>query len=172
MISQDIFKYSSSNSYYNSGYDSDNSIYSSNSSNSFNSSNSSNSSNYTITSDPINYYRKDVLKQNYIQSLSRRKQQTQKHLELHRNKVKYNRNKNNLDAIDFDTDTNSNVVVCKEVGWNSGFDKNTPLIEYLINKRINFCELGSSSHIAAFVPVANNDWYCFIRGWKGKDRYG
>ena len=157
MIGQDIFKYSSSNS--NTDYDSDNSSYSSN---------SSNSSNYIITTVPINYYRKDILKQNYIKTLSRRKQQTQKHLELHRNKVKYNRNKNNFDTSDSD----SSVIICKEVGYNSGFDKNTPLIDYLINKRINFCELGSSSHIAAFVPVTNNDWYCFIRGWKGKDRHG
>lgn len=161
MIGQDIFKYSSSDS--NSGYDSDNSNYTSNSSNS---SNTSNSSNYTITSDPINYYRKDVLKQNYNQTLSRRKLQTQKHLELHRNKVKYN--KNNFDSTDSDT----NNIVCKEVGWNSGLNKNTPLIDYLINKRINFCELGASSHIAAFFPVSNNDRHYFKRDWKGKDRYG
>lgn len=159
MINTGIFKYSISNS----GYDSDNSSYSSNSSNMSETSKSSNSSNYTITSDPINYYRKDVLKQNYVKPLSRRKLQTQKNLELCRNKVKYNRNKNNSD---------SNIVICKEVGYNSGLDKNNPLIDYLINKRMNFCDLGSYSHIAAFVSVANNDRYCFLRGWKGKDRYG
>lgn len=143
MIAQDIFKYSSSNS------------------------NSSNSSNYTITTVPINYYRKDVLKQHYKQTLSRRKHQTQKHLEFHRNRVKYNKNKNIFDP----TDSDSNIVVCKEVGRNSGLNKNTPLIDYLINKRINFCELGTSSHIAALFPVSNNERHCFIRDWKGKDRY-
>lgn len=166
MFSQSIFKYYNSNTdtNSNSGYDSDNS------SNLSNSSNSSNSSNYTITSDPINYYRKDVLKQNYIQSLSRRKQQTQKQLKLHRNKVKYNGNKNNLDNTD--TVSVTSIIVCREIGYNSGLDKNTPLINYLINRRINFCELGSSSHIAAFIPVVNNSRYCFIRDWKGKDCYG
>lgn len=171
MFSQANFKYLDSDTNSNSGYDSDNS---SNSSNSSKSSNSYNSSNYSITSDPINYYRKDVLKQNYIQSLSRRKQQTQKQLELHRNKVKYNENKNNLDNTDTVSDTVSvsSIIVCREIGYNSGLDKNTPLINYLINRRINFCELGSSSHIAAFIPVVNNSRYCFIRDWKGKDCYG
>lgn len=163
MFSQAIFKYSDSDTNSNSEYDSDNSS---------NTSNSSNSSKYTITSDPINYYRKDVLKQNYIQSLSRRKQQTQKHLELHRNKVKYNRNRNNLDDTETDTDSDTSIIICREIGYNSGLDKNTPLISYLINRRINFCELGASSHIAAFVPVVNNSRYCFLRDWKGKDRYG
>ena len=156
MFSKSIFKGLNSDS--NSGYDSDNS------------SNTSNSSNYTITSEPINYYRKDVLNQNYIQSLSRRKQQTQKQLELHRNKVKYNENKNNLD--DTDNDFVSSIIVCREIGYNSGLDKNTPLINYLINRRINFCELGSYSHIAAFIHVVNNFRYCFIRYWKGKNCYG
>jgi len=170
MFSQAIFKYSdfdsnsNSNSNFNfnfnfnsnSGYDSDNS------------SNSSNSSNYTITSDPNNHYRKDVLKLNYIQSLSRREQQTQIYLELRRNKVKYNKNRNNLD----ESDSNSNIIICREIGYDSGFNKNTPLINYLINKRIKFCELGASSHIAAFFPDTNNYRYCFIRDWKGKGHYG
>lgn len=167
MINTDIFKYSSSNS----GYESDNSSYSSDSSNSFKSSNSSNSnsnssnsSNYTITSDPINHYRKDVLKQNYVKSLSRRKQQTQTNLELKRNKVDYNRNESGCES-----GCESKSV---DIGLNSGLDKNNPLIDHLINKRMSFCDLGSYSHIAAFVPVANNDRYCFLRGWKGKDRYG
>jgi hypothetical protein len=57
-------------------------------------------------------------------------------------------------------------------GYNSKLDKNTPFIEYLINKRINFCVLGTSSHIAAFVPVTNNSRYCFIRKWKREDDNG
>ena len=57
-------------------------------------------------------------------------------------------------------------------GSDSNFDKNTPLIDYLINKRINFCVLGPSSHIAAFIPVTNNSRYCFIRKWKGENDYG
>lgn len=34
----------------------------------------------------------------------------------------------------------------------SEFNKNSPFINMLINKRIHFCELGPSCHIAAFVP--------------------
>ena len=152
MINQDIF---------NLDYNTDDDT------NSSNSSKSSNSSNYTITSDPINYYRKDVLKQMTIQSkskpLSPRQQQTQTQLKLYRNKINYYRDENNSDE---------NPILCREIGYISGFDKNTPLINYLINKRINFCEMGASSHIAAFVPVLNNYRCCFLRKGKWKSCYG
>ena len=55
---------------------------------------------------------------------------------------------------------------------NSNFNKNTPLIDYLINKRINYCVLGSSSHIAAFIPVEKKSKYCFLRKWKYQYNYG
>ena len=56
-------------------------------------------------------------------------------------------------------------------GCDSNFDKNTPLIDYLINKRINFCQLSSYSHIAAFIPVSNNSKDCFLRKWKWQNNY-
>jgi len=39
-----------------------------------------------------------------------------------------------------------------DIGYTSNLTKSTPFIEYLINKRINFCQLGASTHIAAFIP--------------------
>jgi hypothetical protein len=174
----------------NSGYDSDYSNYSeyssssTNSSGSSNSSNLSNSSNYTITSDPSNYYRKDNLKQNYKKflkrlqqtqqtqqtsspncSISLRKKQTQNYLEMYRHKMIYikdNEGKNNSN----NDSTNNNI------GYYTGFNKDTPFINYLINKRISFCVLGASSHIAAFVASTCSSRCCFIREWKGKDHYG
>lgn len=151
----------------NSGYwsDSENSIISHNS---FDSSDSSNSSNY------IKKMKQEYLNHNYNQHKinSLRKRQTQKKLEQHRNKTKYkNYMKNNENSCN-NTNNELNSKIIQKVGSISGFDKNTPFIDYLINKRINFCVLGSSSHIAAFVPVVNNSWYCFIREWKGKGHYG
>jgi len=61
--------------------------------------------------------------------------------------------------------TNNNI------GWTSNLDKDTPFISYLIDKRINFCHLGASSHIAAFIPVSLKSWYCFIHHGRGKGRY-
>jgi hypothetical protein len=75
---------------------------------------------------------------------------------------------------DDETDENihNNENICKIIGIDSGLNKDTPFINYLINKRINFCELGASSHIAAFVPVGYNSRYCFLRNREGKDHYG
>ena len=42
------------------------------------------------------------------------------------------------------------------------YDKNTPFIDFLINKRINNIDSGSSSHIAAFMP-------CHITCWNNND---
>ena len=166
---------SNCNNYFS--YDSDTSSYSEYS-NYSSESNSSNTSNFTITSDPINYYMKDNLKQNYQQFLKQRQKQqqhnqlyslrtkqSQNYLEMRRLMLRYKYEKNN--NVD-----NDNQYVCQTIGYNTGFDKNTPFINYLIDKRINFCELGASSHIAAFVPVTNNFRYCFIQEWKGKDHYG
>jgi len=169
-----------------SGYDSDYSNYSNYSTNSScttYSSRSSNSSNFTITSDPSNYYKKDNLKQNYQKflrrlqqtqktqtltnytSISLRKKQTQNYLEIHRHKMNYIR--------DNEEENNSNIdIIDNSDGYDSGFNKDTPFINYLITKRISFCELGASSHIAAFVPSLYTQRNCLIRGWKGKDHYG
>lgn len=49
-----------------------------------------------------------------------------------------------------------NACVLNNIGYTSNLTKDTPFIKYLINKRINFCRLGSSSHIAAFIPVSSN----------------
>ena len=185
----------------NSGYDSDNSNYSEysnhyGSSTSSTSSNSSNSSNFTITSDPVNYYTKDNLKQNHqqfnmqtqtqtqiqmqmqmqtqipipIPLYSLRKKQNQYNLEMHRHKLSYIRD----ELTNNENNNNNNQIITVNIGYNSGFDKNTPFINALINKRINFCELGASSHIAAFIPVSYTSRCYLIRDWKGKgkDHYG
>lgn len=169
-----------------SGYDSDGSVYSDYSNYSYDSyssgsSGSSNSSNFTITSDPINYYMKDNLKQNphkffkHLQQLqqqqtrkpcnSLRKQQSQNYLEKRRLMLKYK------DEDNMENNSNNNNIN-ENIGVDSGLNKDTPFINYLINKRIHFCELGASSHIAAFIPVTYSSRYCFIRGWKGKGHYG
>ena len=51
----------------------------------------------------------------------------------------------------------------------STLTKETPFIKYLINKRTSCCQMGPSTHIAAFVSVASKDWYCFenYRKWQG-----
>lgn len=172
-----------SNYFNNSGYNSDNSDNSDNSNNYDNSSKSSNSSNfeiqndlskclnssnYSFTTDPIHYYRKDVLKQNQIKTLSRRKLQTQNYLREQRNKLRYRIDNQNY----YNFDNTKKIKICQNIGYDSGLNKNTPFIDYLINKRINFCELGPSSHIAAFFPVSYNLKYCFLRQWKGKDNFG
>lgn len=52
----------------------------------------------------------------------------------------------------------------------SGLDKDCPFIENLINKRINSCIVGPSSHIAAFLPSTVEIRSCFIPSWKRKGR--
>lgn len=96
---------------------------------------------------------------------SHRKIQTQRYLKMRRYKImSMNEMTEKVikNALDTDMDT----------GYDTQFDKNTPFINYLINKRINFCELGASTHIAAFVPVSSGSKCYFIREWKGKDHYG
>jgi len=147
-----MFIYTDYNNTY-SGYNSENSNYWEYSSYSTDSSCSYDSSNYTITSEPSNYYRKDNLRK------------TQNHLKMHRHKMRYIR--------DIGEENNSNNhSIDNNIGYDSGFNKDTPFINYLINKRISFCELGDSSHIAAFVPSTCSSRCCFIREWKGKDNYG
>ena len=42
------------------------------------------------------------------------------------------------------------------IGKTSNLTKETPFISFLIDKRIKFCHLGASSHIAAFIPTSIN----------------
>lgn len=63
-------------------------------------------------------------------------------------------------------------VLKNQINTILNFNKNTPLINYLINKRLNFCELGASSHIAAFIPDTNVIRYCLIPKWEEKNHYG
>lgn len=160
MFNQNIFTHSSSD------YDSDSSNTSdySGPSDSGISTDSLNSSNYSFTTDLLHYYRKDVLKQNHIKILTNRKRQTQ-------NRLNENRYKN-LYLKENDNHINSNENNNMMIGYDSGLTKDTPFIDYLINKRINFCEMGASSHIAAFIPAVNNSRCCFIRTCKGKDCSG
>lgn len=158
------------NSDYNFNSNSSNSCYDSDYSLSSNTSNSSsNTSNYSMTSDPINYYHKDNLKQNpqKFKCYSSRKQQKQNYLDKRRKSMLANYNDNELYAYNF-----FSPQIYNDIGYDSCFNKDTPFISYLIKKRINFCSLGSSSHIAAFVPVKYSSRCCFIREWCGKDHYG
>lgn len=188
-----MFIYNDYNNTY-SDYDSDNCSHSTDSSlSSSRSYGSYNSSNFTITSVPSNYYRNDNPKQNYqkfsirlwqtqrtqrtqrtlqtqlIQhnpncvSISLRKKQTQNYLEMHRHKINYKRDIGQVNKV--------NIDIVNNIGYDSGFNKDTPFINYLISKRISFCELGASSHIAAFIPSVYSQLYCLIREWKWKDRY-
>jgi len=60
---------------------------------------------------------------------------------------------NNTDKFSKSTD---------DVGNTTTLTKDTPFIKYLIDKRIYFCQLGSSSHIAAFLS-SSLDSGCFIQ---------
>ena len=62
-------------------------------------------------------------------------------------------------------------IIEKTNGCTSNLTKDTPFINYLIEKRINFCQLGVSSHIAAFVPVSGTSRSCFKHYGKWKGRY-
>ncbi len=141
------------------GYESDNSTKSSNStgssnsSNSFNSTGSSNnyqdknkSSDYNSTlNHSINYYKR----KKWSKSRNRKMTQT-------------TNMSNNLD----------NCESCYlEIGYTSNLSRDTPFIKFLIDKRINFCQLGNSSHIAALVPVTFNSRCCFKHCGKWKSRY-
>ena len=92
-----------------------------------------------------------------------------------RKKWSSSRNKQNYQTIQTYrtpqiTNKSNNYELCSvELGYTSNLSKNTPVIKFLIDKRINFCQLGNSSHIAAFVPVSFNTLCCFIQygKWKG-----
>lgn len=125
-----------------------------------------------MTSDPVNYYHKDNLKQNpqKFKNYSSRELQKQDYLDKRRKSMLAN-----YDDDDNDKENDDNFFshqIQNDIGCDSGFNKDTPFISYLINKRINYCALGASSHIAAFVPVRCNSRCCFIREWKGKGHYG
>lgn len=62
-------------------------------------------------------------------------------------------------------------LVNKNIGYTTGLTKDTPFVKYLIDKRMCFCHLGSSSHIAAFISVPLNSRCCFIQHGKWKGRY-
>ena len=74
--------------------------------------------------------------------------------------------------IDIEFESYDNEIYANSNGYTSNLTKDTPFIEYLIDKRIHFCQLGASSHIAAFVPVSFNHRYCLIHNgkWKGHNR--
>jgi len=67
-------------------------------------------------------------------------------------------------------DYDSNSLKNKDRGYTSFLNKDTPLIKSLINKRITYCNLGASSHIAAFFPESIRT-ICCQESSKGKDRY-
>lgn len=148
------------------GYDSDNSFnsfISSNSSNSSNLSNLSNLSNYTQTdssdSSDLSNCSTSVSKV-YTNGYYRRKRKDQTQTQTRKNTTN-----------EFESYIGLNLFE-KNIGYTSSLTKDTPFIQYLINKRILFCQLGAFSHIAAFVPVSSNFRECFKRYGKWKGRYG
>lgn len=56
-----------------------------------------------------------------------------------------------------------NINNYKNITNTTGLTKDTPFIKNLIDKRIYFCQLGSSSHIAAFLSVSLDSQYHFIQ---------
>ncbi len=95
----------------------------------------------------------------------KRKHKEQNHLHKKQDTI----NKINLNnQIDFSTEKYNDKIIIDE--YKSYLNKNTPFIKYLIDKRIGFCCLGSSSHIAAFVPVSLGLRSCFIHCQKCKGR--
>ena len=54
------------------------------------------------------------------------------------------------------------------IGYTCNLTKNNPFIKYLIHKRICFCQLGASSHIAAFIPVSINPYTILYNMGNGK----
>lgn len=119
-----------------------------------------NSSNtYPISSDSINYYRR----KKWSRSRTRQSYQTP--------------HKKQNPEINPEMNSEINSLECQmcsnEIGYTSNLSKDTPFVRFLIDKRINFCQLGTSSHIAAFVPVSVsfNSRCCFIPNGKWKGRY-
>ena len=78
--------------------------------------------------------------------------------------------KNRLNE-DSDDEINNIIKIDNEIGFTTNLNKNTPFINYLINKRICFCQLMNSLHIAAFIPVSTGSKSCFLSRWKWKGRY-
>ena len=77
-----------------------------------------------------------------------------------------------IKQISDSSNESNNCELCStELGYTSNLTKDTPFIKFLIDRRINFCQLGASSHIAAFVPVSFNFRWCFIHNGKWKSRY-
>ena len=82
-------------------------------------------------------------------------------------KIKYRRRNCEFNALN----TVNKVNTVNKYGYTSILTKDTPFINYLIKRRINFCKLSTSSHIAAFCSEPLKDW-CYIKGTKWtKNRY-
>ena len=83
---------------------------------------------------------------------------------------KWSRTKTKFISEKIEKSTKStNYEICSDnIGYTTKLSSDTPFIRFLINKRINFCQLGASSHIASFIPVACNLWQCLIHKGKGK----
>ena len=56
------------------------------------------------------------------------------------------------------------------LGYTTNLNKDTPFIKFLIDKRIYYCKLGASTHIAAFIPESFNLWYYFLQSKKRNGR--
>jgi len=100
----------------------------------------------------------------------RRQRHRQKRQKTQRQNKIYFDEETDLESLT-NSSTNTSKVTNNEIGWTSNLTADTPFINYLIEKRINFCQLGASSHIAAFVPVVSGNRSCFIHCGKWKGRY-
>lgn len=56
-------------------------------------------------------------------------------------------------------------------GYTTDINKENPIISYMIDRRINNCRIGPSSHIAAFLPSNIDIGSCFISGYRKKGYY-
>ena len=82
---------------------------------------------------------------------------------------KSNNNRNNKNEL-----KNDDVKIINNLSYNSNLTKNDFIIQYLIDKRIKYCQLdsGASIHIAALIPKTIKTRYCLIYEWQWKICYG
>lgn len=77
-----------------------------------------------------------------------------------RPKSKYYKKEKLIDQEMFNLCSNNYCTECKITnGYTCELTKDDPLISYLIDKRMNFCQLGPSIHIAALIPITREKGY-------------
>ncbi len=147
-------------------YDSDNSSNSLNtfspvsfkSSSSSNSSNSTNSTNSSTSSDSLSFV--DEENNYWLRPYSAK----------YRNRLKQQQQQQQEQPFKYIPINLKEYIKNYTSEHTSELNKDCPLIDNLINKRINSCVVGPSSHIAAFLASTVEIRSCFIPSWKRKGR--